>query len=77
MRQLYDGFTVDTFTGAVTYADGHRALWIVLKRGDDQDNDYVLTIVRQKVSLEEAMLIAVREFMSIRMCGSGPCEVVR
>ena len=68
-RQQYDGVIIDTLTGAVNYPDGRRELWIVLKRGDDQGNDYVLAHVRQDVPLEEAMFVALRQFIHIRTWG--------
>ncbi len=91
-RGIYDGVIIDTLTGAVTYRDGRRELWSVIKRGDD-DNDYMLTNtpVRSGRSFRGGHVGAATEFIRIRTWGgkpvflafvfsrfaSGPCEVVR
>ena len=75
VRQIYDGAIIDTLTGAVTYANGHRELWSVIKRGDDdRGNDYMLTNVRQDVPLAGAMIGAVNQFIRIRTWGGKPTQ---
>src|SRR5258708_2407079 len=40
-RKDYDGLLVDTFTGAITYPNGERHIWTIVRKGDSA-NDYVL-----------------------------------
>ena len=42
LRRLYDGVIIDTLTGAVTFPDGGREVWNVVRPGTSE-NDYVLT----------------------------------
>jgi hypothetical protein len=73
VHQQYDDIIIDTLTGAVTNPYGHRELLIVLKREDDQGNDYVLTPTPcHDVPLEGAMFTAVNNFIRIRIWGGTP-----
>jgi hypothetical protein len=49
MRFLYDGAIIDTLTGAVTYPDGDRRVWMVVQKGSGV-NDYVLPQMRGSLS---------------------------
>jgi hypothetical protein len=41
MRKFYDGAIIDTLTGAVTYRNGTRRIWKIVKKGGSID-DHVL-----------------------------------
>jgi hypothetical protein len=72
-RQSYDGIIVDTLTGAVTYPDGFRSTFIVLKPGDDQERDYVLAHEGPlgPSPLQGAMLNAINRSIRIRTWGGN------
>jgi hypothetical protein len=72
MRQLYDGFVVDTQTGAVTYADGQRRVMSVVQRGG-MTNEYVLVPQPSiPLSSDRMSAVAASDFIRIRAGSENP-----
>jgi hypothetical protein len=83
MRFLYDGAIIDTLTGAVTYPDGDRRVWMVVQKGSGV-NDYVLAPDARVPFIDFIRVRAWTENPMVRFLAfspssfvSGPCEVVR
>jgi hypothetical protein len=92
-RKRIDGILIDTLTGAITYPDGSREVWSVIRKGSDA-NDYVLmprSFYQQDA--KEAAVTAATDFIRVRAWSrepqvkfmvfalsillTGTCEIVR
>ena len=92
LRRLYHGVIIDTLTGAVTFPDGGRSVWNVV-RPDTSEDDYVLTrkpapglSSDQQITDPATDFIRIRawdepqsvRFLAVFLSGlaTGPCKVV-
>jgi hypothetical protein len=67
MQKFFDGVTIDTFTGAITYVGGHREIWSIAQSGNSQD-DYVLVFppIALDRGSKEAARAGATEFIRLR-----------
>jgi hypothetical protein len=81
LRSGYDGVIIDTLTGAVTYANGNRAKYIVVQEGSPP-GDWTMNVASAATDFIRIRAWAERPIVHFLVFGldsfaSGPCEVVR